>query len=310
MPTARVLYSPADEADRYLPEGPRAVTAFGKPALSWVNIQTGPQSRTGAVHLKFPGTGERRRWNLPARPGFAFPTDAPDTLFIGLEKAIGTLHLGTGKWTPFAGIPDDNPRTIINDGEILPGGGGLVFGTKDTQFKEPIARLYLFTLADNALTELAGRYTCSNGKLFAGDTLFDIDTPRKNVTRYRLDLARRELTEEGVALDLRGDDAYPDGMCDGGGGTAIIAFYDPRPGRDGVARQYHLGTGKVVQTWRVPGSPRVTCPTLIQHEGQARLILTTATEDMPAADRVRCPNAGSLFVAEASQFVPSEVLHI
>ena len=120
MPTAaRVLVAFDDEADKFLPEGPRAATVLGRDAIVWVNIQTAADSTRGAVHVRFWDTGERRRYAMPARPGFAFPTDAPDTLFVGLEKAVGTLNLKTGLWTPFATIPDPEPRTIINDGEIL-----------------------------------------------------------------------------------------------------------------------------------------------------------------------------------------------
>jgi sugar lactone lactonase YvrE len=239
---------------------------------------------------------------MPARPGFAFPTDAPDTLFVGLEKAVGTLNLKSGLWTPFATIPDDDPRTIINDGEIVPGGRAVVFGTKDVRFADPIAALYLFTLADHKLTTLAGGQTCSNGKVFATETggfaLYDIDTPRKVVTRYRLDVAERTLTEDRIAVDLRAEEAFPDGMCDCGDGTVIVAFYNPHRGGAGKAGRYMLGLGHPVQTWSTPGSPRVTCPLLVARDDTVKLILTTATEGMPADLRKDSPNAGNLFVAD------------
>ena len=37
---------------------------------------------------------------LPARPGFLLPSEIPDTLFVGLEKALGLLNLSKGIWTP------------------------------------------------------------------------------------------------------------------------------------------------------------------------------------------------------------------
>jgi sugar lactone lactonase YvrE len=297
---ARVLVAFDDEEDRFLPEGPRAMTVAGRDALVWVNIQTAADATRGAVHVRFWDTGERLRFAMPARPGFVFPTDAPDTLLVGLEKAVGTLNLRSGLWTPFATIPDDDPRTIINDGEVVPGGKAVMFGTKDVRFADPIAHLYLFTLPDHKLTTLAGGQTCSNGKVFAagGRVLYDIDTPRKVVARYRLDVSAGRLDGDGVAVDLRGDEAFPDGMCDGGDGTVIVAFYNPHRGGAGKAGRYRLDSGELVGEWVTPGSPRVTCPLLAGRDGGVKLILTTATEGMPAGLRKDSPDAGNLFVAD------------
>jgi sugar lactone lactonase YvrE len=238
---------------------------------------------------------------MPGRPGFVFPTDRPATVLVGCEKTVGLYDLRSGRWQPLATIPDENPRTIINDGEIVPGGRAVVFGTKDVRFQDPIAHLYLYTLDDSRLTVLADGQLCSNGKVFHADDrgliLYDIDTPTKVVARYRLDVAARTLTADGVAVDLRGEAAFPDGMVDAGDGTVIVAFYNPAVVPAGRAGRYRLDTGELVEEWTTPGSPRVTCPLLVE-SGGVKLLLTTATEGMPAADRERCPNAGCLFLAD------------
>jgi sugar lactone lactonase YvrE len=198
-----------------------------------------------------------------------------------------------------ARIPDDNLRTIINDAEIVPGGEAVVFGTKDTIFKEQIANLYLYTVADNRVSLLADKQLCSNGKVFQSDArgliLFDIDTPTRKVVRYRLDLAARTATPDGVALDLADQTGFPDGMRDAGNGSVIIAFYNPEFVAAGRAVRFSLSTGEAIEEWLTPGSPRVTCPLV---DGK-RLILTSAIEGMPAEMLANCPNAGSLFVADA-----------
>jgi sugar lactone lactonase YvrE len=299
---ARVLFSPPAEDDRYLPEGPKDVVVAGRPALAWVNIQTGPESKAGAVHLRFWDAGERRAVPLTGRPGFMALTEQPGVVLVGRDKELGTLDLATGDWTDLATIPDDNPRTMINDGAAVPGGTAVVFGTKDVQFHDPIAQLYLFTIADRQVTVLADRQTCSNGKVFARDArglvLYDIDTPRRVVTLYWLDLDRRHLTDGGVAVDLRAVDGFPDGMADCGDGTAVIAMYDPGPGRDGRAYHYDLRTGERLGEWIVPGSPRVTCPLLVERDGAVKLVLTTAVEGMPGDRRGERPHAGDLFIAD------------
>ncbi len=299
---ARPLVTFTDDHDRYLPEGPRPLVLDGHDALAWVNIQTAPDATAGSVHVRFWDTGKRRSWLLTHRPGFLFPTDRPGVLFVGMEKELGTLDLATGKWHRLATIPDANPRTVINDGEPTPDGRAVVFGTKDTKFADPIAELYLFTLDDNVVSLLAGRQTCSNGKVFAhygSDlVLFDIDTPTRRVTRYRLDLGRRVAADDGVAVDVSGYPGFPDGMRDAGDGTAIVAFYNPDPVPAGRAIRFDLATGQAVEEWAVPGSPRVTCPCLVPRPDGVKLVLTTATEGMPADQRARCPEAGNLFVAD------------
>jgi sugar lactone lactonase YvrE len=176
-----------------------------------------------------------------------------------------------------------------------------VFGTKDTRFADPIAQLYLYTLDDNRVSMLADRQVCSNGKVFAADDrgviLFDIDTPTRQVVRYRLDVATRTAIPDGVALDLRGEPGFPDGMCDCGDGSVVVAFYNPEPVAAGRAVRYDLASGRAVEEWMTPGSPRVTCPLLVTRPDGVKLVLTTATEGMPAEQRAKCPEAGNLFAA-------------
>jgi sugar lactone lactonase YvrE len=304
MPTptqAQVLVSCDDEADRFLPEGPREVLVGGRAALAWVNIQTAADATRGDIHLRFWDTGERRKRPQTARPGFLLPTDRPNVVLVGRDKEIGTFDLLTGEWNALARIPDEHRRTMINDAEVVPGGRAIVFGTKDFLFKEPIAHLYLFTLADRRVSVLADGQVCSNGKFFARGSndmllLYDIDTPRQNVVRYRLDVEQRIAIADGVAIDLQSQEAFPDGMVDAGNDSAIIAFYNPSPVPAGRARRYSLSTGELLEEWTTPGSPRVTCPLLVKREG-VQLLLTTAVEGMAEEQRRVCPNAGNLFIA-------------
>ncbi len=297
--TARIWFDPVAEEGRFLPEGPRAVGG----SLVWVNIQTGPDATCGQLYeadLNDPQSVVLHE--LPGRPGFALPTDQPGKWLLGIDHVVGVYDTAFGLWTPRAMLPNPDPRVIINDGEVHPDGGAVVFGTKDTRFAEPIAFLYLYTPADNRLTVLAEGQTCSNGKVFAdgGRTLFDIDTPRKVVTRYRFDLEGRSVADDGIAIDLRGRADFPDGMCDAGDGAVIIAFYNPAFADAGLAVRYDLRTGEALEEWATPGSPRVTCPCLVRRPDGVKLLLTTATEGMPAEMRAGCPNAGALFLADTT----------
>ena len=199
---------------------------------------------------------------------------------------------------------------------MVPGGRAVVFGTKDVKFADPVAALYLFTLDDNAVSLLAPRQTCSNGKVFAlygGDVvLFDVDTPTRKVVRYRLDLLRRVAVPDGVAVDVGHFPGFPDGMRAAPEGTAVVAFYNPDPVAAGKAVRFDLATGQAVEEWTTPGSPRVTCPCLVPRPDGVKLVLTTATEGMLADDRRRCPDAGCLFVADTDfpACPPAEVVRL
>ena len=303
---AKVYIDFTEESDRHLPEGPRWVTVGGRPALVWVNIQLSPDATDGDLHIHFPGTdgADDAGVGCPGRPGFVLPADEPNQALVGTDKDLRLVDLAESLWSePLASIPDDEPRTIINDGEVVPGGKAVVFGTKDTKFdaEAKLAHLYLFTVDDHRVSVLADKQVCSNGKVFASDErgliLYDIDTPTRNVVRYRLDVAARTATPDGTALDLSSEPGFPDGMCDCGDGTVIVAFYNPDPVEAGRAVRYDLKTGAALEEWLTPGSPRVTCPLLVQRPDGVKLILTTAVEGMAADLRAKCPNAGCLFIA-------------
>jgi sugar lactone lactonase YvrE len=280
------------------------MSVAGHAVLAWVNIQTESDAKSGTLnahHTEDPL--DDFSVPCPGRPGFFIPVQGGDRALVGVEKQILSCNLSEGEWSaPLASIPEDNPRTIINDAEVVPGGKAIVFGTKDTQFKDQIAALYLYTVDDNRVTLLADKQLCSNGKVIRSDErgliLFDIDTPKRNVARYRLDVEARSVVADGVALDLTDQPGFPDGMCDCGDGSVIIAFYNPTLLPAGRAVRFDLVTGKAIEEWTTPGSPRVTCPLLVKRPDGVKLVLTTATEGMPAEMRLKCPNAGCLFIAD------------
>jgi sugar lactone lactonase YvrE len=290
----------ATEGWKYLPEGPRKMTVAGREIVAWVNIQNGADAKSGMIFTHpIQDDGDELQVTCPGRPGFILPVEGGDRVLVGLDKELRVCNLATGEWSePLARIPDNNPRTMMNDAEIVPGGKAVVFGTKDIQVKETIANLYLYTVADHRISLLADKQICSNGKVMYTDErgmiLFDIDTPTRKVVRYRLDVAARTATPDGVAIDLTNETGLPDGMRNCGDGTAVIALYNPKFAEFGKAIRFNLSSGEAIEEWLTPGSPRVTCPSV---EG-SRLILTTAIEGMPEEMRANCPNAGCLFIGD------------
>ena len=102
-------------------------------------------------------------------------------------------------------------------------------------------------------------------------------------------------------VDLTSEDVFPDGMIlTPDRASLIVALYDPGDPNAGAARQYNLATGMLETIWTCPGSPRVTCPQLIDYQGRVRLVLTTAVEHMPPEQLLKHPNAGCLFIGDTA----------
>ena len=295
---AEVLYRSEEEKLRYLPEGP---CACGLDQVSWVAIQHGPDARIGSLNVLDTRLRTNKAFNLPGRPGFAFPTRLPTTWLIGLERQLGLYNLQEDSWRVLVdGIDDDVEDTIVNDGLVF--SEGVLFGTKHLEFNDTRAGLYLWRFSDQQLICLRDDQICSNGKVILGGDqgwrLLDIDSPTQKVVSYSLDIEHGSLGEPQVVLDWRGAEDFPDGMIVTPDGKSLaVAFYNPTEVPYGEVRQYGLADGGLEVIWKVPHSPQVTCPEWVECDGSIKIVITTAAENM-TAERLSChPQAGSLFIA-------------
>lgn len=297
--STEVLFRPESEQLRFLPEGPYP---NGDDRLSWVGIQHGADAKTGSLNLFDFTSGSNTSIDLPGRPGFAFPTNRDGVFVTGMERQVGLFDTNDSSFKPL-GDPVESgvTGTVINDGVVF--SGGLIFGCKDLNFAEAKAGLYLWRRSDWQTIRLRDDQTCSNGKVVFGDgervTLLDIDTPTKTVVRYEFDVADGRLSPPEIVVDLRKGDVFPDGMiATPDGASVIIAFYNPADAAFGEAKQFSLATGEVEAVWRTEKSPRVTCPQLVERDGQIKLVLTTADEGMSPEQQAMHTNAGALFIGD------------
>ncbi len=304
---AQLLLEPNSPELRFLPEGPYPA---GLNRISWVAIQHGPGATFGSINRLDLTSQQNVSWQLPGRPGFAFGDPSGELFVTGCERQLGIFDTRSRTWQLLAdGIDADREGTVINDGMLWE--GNLIFGTKDLKFETPKAGLYLWRRADRQLLRLRDDQTCSNGKAIrrssaGGLELLDIDTPTKRLVAYPFDLAAGTLGSPSTLLDLTDQPDFPDGMIlTPDQGSVIISFYHPGEVSDGQTRQYHLADGRLEHTWLTAGSPRATCPQLIEHDGRIRLVITTADEGMSAALREIAPRAGCLFIAETDWDRPS-----
>ncbi len=299
---AEVLFRPESAALRFLPEGPYSL---GQGLMSWVGIQHGADSTVGSINILNLNDGTNQTFDLPGRPGFAFPTDRAGVFVTGFERTVGLFDTTSGQFTPLVeGLESEVTNTIINDAVVYD--GNLIFGCKELEFKTKKAGLYLWRRSDGKTIQLRNDQICSNGKAVISDaagnlTLFDIDSCTKQITRCSLNISEGTVGPPEVVVDLTAEAVFPDGMLlTPDHKSLIVALYDPGDPAAGAARQYSVSTGELEAVWTCPGSPRVTCPQLIERNGQIGLVLTSAVEHMPTEQLEKHPNAGCLFIGATS----------
>lgn len=296
-----ILLAPECNQLRFLPEGP---ISHGNQGFSWVAIQHAEDIACGSLNLFDWDSRSNTNFELPGRPGFAFPTERDEVFVAGIERQVMIVNIATGEHSVVSEEIDQNvENTIINDG--IPFSEGIIFGAKDLEFQTQKAGLYFWRASDRKLILLRDDQICSNGKIISGagnhKILLDIDTPTQTVVRYTLDVDAGKLSEAEVVLDLTHLDMFPDGMvATPDGKSVIIAFYNPHAAEYGVARQFNLASGAVEAEWRCDRAPRVTCPLLLNTNDGVKLILTTATEVMDSEMFESHPNSGCLFVGDTS----------
>ena len=319
-----LFFRPAVEGLRYLPEGPRVLRNYPEDGakLGWVAIQHAAGVAEGSFNVLDLESGANSTFPLRGRPGFFAETTEPGVVLVGMERELALLDVRTGRLSEAVVQIDAHQGTIINDGLAID--GGVLFGTKDLEFKRPIAALYFFdTLTQKVQTILDGQ-TCSNGKYLrreaAGAALIDIDTTPKRISRYLLDAKLERLIEARPIRPAESLPALPDGLRpapegrgEQEGDCVIVAYYNPADVADGLAQQIRVSDGAVVCEWIVPGSPRVTCPEFVRLDGKVKLLFTTAVEGMPPETRRQAPGAGCMYIAD-SEFddppAPPPLVHL
>jgi sugar lactone lactonase YvrE len=294
---ATPFYTPETAALRFLPEGPRLLRNYksADPILGWVAIQESFEQLHGSVNLLNLRTKKNEVHPLPGRAGFFVETDRPGEVVVGLERDLVLYDLNERQMLGKPFPVTDDPRVVINDGYSVE--GGLLFGTKHLAFKERIACMYFFDTATAKLHTLHAAQICSNGKFLSGAGLVDIDTPNKTLDYYPFDRTKPSLGERRIIADFRDTPLFPDGLRPSPDGeSVIVAFYNPEAAPEGLAREFRIRDGEVLGEWRLAGSPRVTCPEILEYDGRVRVLFTTAVEGMDPA----VPLAGTLFLGDTA----------
>ena len=297
---AEVIYTPPTDELRFLTEGPYRVDSD---KISWVAIQHGSDAQVGSLNLLNLASGDNRSTTLPGRPGFAFPTSKANHFVVGMERQVCLVDATSGEVTSVLadGVDQQVDNTMINDGMVC--GDYLIFGCKDLEFATQKAGLYLLK-PDRSLVQLADDQVCSNGKDVRRESdgtlrYFDICSWTKQIVSWSIDLEAGTIRDKRVVVDLTSGDVFPDGLIlTPDQQSLIVAIFNPGDADFGEARQYNVASGELETVWICPASPRVTCPQLVERNGQIKLLLTTADEGMEWELREKSKHAGCLFLAD------------
>ncbi|MES2439593.1 MAG: SMP-30/gluconolactonase/LRE family protein [Verrucomicrobiota bacterium] len=189
------------------------------------------------VHRYDPADGSEKSWKVGQRVGTVVPRESGGLVIAG-DHGLLFLDEETGALTPIADPEPDKPDNRFNDGKCSPD-GRFFAGTISLVKKTGDARLYRLD-PDLSLHEAFGPVTNSNGIAWSadGETVFYIDTPRKEVLAFDYDDGHLRNMRSVVSTEHL--DSSPDGMAIDTEGNLWIAFchgacvvcFDPRSGAE------------------------------------------------------------------------------
>jgi L-arabinonolactonase len=256
----------------------------------WTDIE----GRT--LHAWTPGHGEALVLHLPDRVG-SFVHCRSGALLLGMAKRIAVLRLadvracGELRVAPetLAAVEPGLPSTRVNDGRC-DRQGHYVFGTLDeAQPRQPIGSFYQYSAAHGLRRLPLAGVAIANSICFSldGRLMYHCDTLTRQimVCDYDADAARTSAPRVFAAKELPG--CWPDGAVIDAQGCLWNAEW----GHGSLARYAPDGRlmSRLAVPVRNPSCPAWGGPHLDQ------LLVTTARQELSAAELAAMPLSGSLF---------------
>ena len=248
--------------------------------LLWVDINA------GNVHIGDLGDGQiisRERLTFPGTVGAVVCSARGDLLVAGAR----TLHTVSPSGVVAAGvrlIPSEK-ASRLNDGACDPAGRFLVgsLALDDRQHDEVLARIE----ESGSVTVIDDDLDLSNGLAWSpdGTVLYSIDTIPGRIWQRGYDAASGSAGDRHEFLHLRG--VSPDGMCVDADGNLWIAIFG-----GGQVRCY-TPNGEQIATIHV-AAPN-TSSVAFAGPDLDTLVITTASEQLSAAQLAEYPDSGRLF---------------
>lgn len=171
-----------------------------------------------------PVSGSEKFWNVGQRVGTVVPRASGGLVWAG-DDGIFALDETSGASTLICNPEADITTNRFNDGKCDPAGrfwaGTMHLGPNRT------ASGSLWCLhTDGRFEKKYGPVTVSNGLVWTRDkqTMYYIDTPRKNVIAFDFDNTTGAISNERIAIDCKDFAGVPDGMTIDADDNLWIAF--------------------------------------------------------------------------------------
>jgi sugar lactone lactonase YvrE len=228
-------------------------------------------------------TGERRSWPTLPRPGFVLPKTSGGFI-VGLKRGLHDFDPLSGTFSLRQPVDEDHPGNRLNDGHV-DARGRLWFGTMDDAHKAPNGSLFRYDA--RGLVKIDPGYRITNGPATSpdGKTLYHTDTLGRII--YAFDIGQ-DGDATGKRVFARVDRGHPDGPIVDAEGCVWSALY----GGWGLHR--YAPSGELVGHFALPCA-NVTKAAFAGPDLKT-LYITTARQQLSAADLKRQPLAGGLFM--------------
>ena len=236
-----------------------------------------------------------RSWPMPARLGSLAPC-ASGAVLLGLEKGLflAELALSTGatpRLVPLVDVETTLPSTRVNDGRT-DRTGNFVFGTMNqAEGHAAIGSFYQWSTRFGLRRLDLARVGIANSICFSpdGGTMYFCDSPRAQIMACRYDAESATVSDIRTFAALGPSDGQPDGSIVDADGCLWNAAWGA-----GVVRRYRPD-GSLSREVRVPAK-NPTC-VVFGGAGMNELYITSARQEMSAADLERTPEAGGVYLA-------------
>jgi sugar lactone lactonase YvrE len=266
----------------------------GRQLLLWVDILA------GHVHALDPATGTRSQFSAGSPVGAVGLTDSGG-LVLALVDGFAVADSGGGQLTRLPGLTTDARAVRFNDGKPDPWGGfcaGTMRWHPDGPAGEPPGahgdsepgRLYRLA-PDGSVTELVGGIGISNGLDWTDDrrSFYYVDSPAGGVDVFGTDPDSGTLLRRRRFIEIPASEGSPDGLTIDADGCIWVAVWG-----SGELRRY-TPAGRLETVVRLP--VRQVSSVAFGGPGLDTLYITTARENMTAADLAAEPHAGDIFCA-------------
>ena len=260
--------------------------------LYWVDILS------SLLYIYDPATGENRALDVGRHVGTVV-TRASGGLMLAVREGFASFDLETQELTLIANPEAHITGNRFNDGKCDPAGR---FWAGTMAYENPTNQGSLYRLdTDLSVHKIFGDVAISNGIIWSLDhtTMYYIDTLRKNVRAFDYADDTGDISNERVIINVPEEIGMPDGMAIDSEGMLWVAHY----GGSCVSR-WNPNTAQLLLKIDLPVTQVTACA--FGGPNLDTLFITSAAQELDAAELERQPLAGGLFsIKTPYQGVPS-----